>query len=114
MRNRYFITIDDLRHARGPIPALSFDGVGPGELAAAVEEALRTPALFERWRALQPDPDAVDEALGATDPQAEVKAQVVDLHIEMEVTTQLPMQVLRHRLNLLIGTRWRLHDLRPA
>lgn len=50
-RNHYYLSIADLAHARGSDPALGWDGAGPGDFAAALEEALRTPRLFERWRA---------------------------------------------------------------
>lgn len=113
-RNRYFLSIADLAHARGSDPALAWDGAGPGDFAAALQEALSGPLLFERWRAQQPEPDEVDPALGATDAQAQVHAQVADLHVEVEVTTSLPMSLLRQRLGWLIGAAWQLRDVRPA
>ncbi len=113
-RNHYYLSIADLAHARGSNPALSWDGAGPGDFAAALGEALRSPALFERWRAQQPEPDEVDPALGATDAQADVHARVADLHVEVDVTTGLPMSLLRQRLNWLIGAAWQLRDVRPA
>ena len=113
-RSHYFISIADLAHARGADPALSYSGAGPGDFAAALQEALRSPVLFERWRASQPDPDAVDISLGDTDAQAQVDAKLVDLHIELNVTTGLPMRVLRQRLNLLIGAGWQLRDVRAG
>jgi hypothetical protein len=39
---------------------------------------------------------------------------VVDLHTEVVLNTCLPMSVVRHRLNLLIGANWQLHDMRAA
>ena len=113
-RNHYYIGIDDITQARGSDAALSWDGVNPADFAAALQEALRSRALFERWLAKQPEPDAVDPALGATDAQAEVQARVVDLHVEVDVLTCLPMSLLRQRLNWLIGTAWQLRDVRPA
>lgn len=113
-RNRYYLSIADLAHARGSDPALRWDGNGPADFAAALEEALRSPALFERWRAQQPEPDEVDPALGATDAQAQVHARVVDLHVEVDVFTGLPMSLLRQRLNWLIGAAWQLHDVRQG
>ena len=113
-RNHYYLTIDDLAHARGAQPSLSYDGAGPGDFAAALREALHSPMLFQRWRAMQPEPDDVDDSLGATDQQAEVRAKVADLHTEVEVITQLPMSLLRQRLAWLIGSGWKLHDVRPA
>ncbi|MDO1529014.1 hypothetical protein QMK61_09265 [Fulvimonas sp. R45] len=113
-RNHYYLSIDDLAQARGREPALSWDGAGPGDFAAALQEALRSPALFERWRALQPEPDEVDPALGATDAQAQANARVADLRIDVDVLTSLPMNLLRQRLNWLIGTHWQLRDVRAA
>jgi hypothetical protein len=114
MRSHYYLSIADLGQARGPLPALSYDGAGPDDLAAAVQEALRTPALFERWRAMQDEPDEVDPALGVTDPAATVSAHVHDLRIDMDLITDLPMSIVRHRLNLLIGSSWQLRDMRKA
>jgi hypothetical protein len=113
-RSRYYIQIKDLARARGPNDALTYDGAGPNDFAAALQEALRSPLLFQRWRALQLDPDEVDERLGVTDQLASVTAKLVDLHTDVEVATDLPMSILRQRLNWLIGTNWQLHDVRPA
>jgi len=113
-RNHYFISIDDLAHARGGEPRLAYDGAGPNDFAAAVQEALRYPGLFERWRALQAKPDEVDPALGATDPQATVKAAVADLRTDVDLVTSLPMSIVRQRLNLLIGANWQLRDMKSA
>lgn len=113
-RSHFYLSIADLAHARGPMPALSYDGAGPGDLATAVQDALRTPSLFERWRAMQEEPDDVDPALAATDPSATVSAAVHDLHIDMDLVTDLPMSIVRHRLNLLIGPSWQLRDMRKA
>jgi hypothetical protein len=114
IRNHYYLSIADLAHARGPVPALSYDGAGPDDFAAALREAVRTPALFERWRALQDDPDEVDPALAATDPAAQVSTRVSDLRIDVDLVTDLPMSIVRHRLNLLIGSNWQLRDMRAA
>ena len=81
---------------------------------AVVQQALRDDGLYQRWRVAQPDPDAVDMALAATDPEAQVDAKVVDLHTEVDLVTSLPMSVVRHRLYLLIGAAWQLRDLRAA
>jgi hypothetical protein len=113
-RSRYYIQINDLAHARGPHEALSYNGAGPNDFAAALQEALRSPLLFQRWRAMQQDPDEVDERLGVTDQLASVSAKPVDLHTEVDVATDLPMSILRQRLNWLIGASWQLHDVRPA
>lgn len=114
IRSHYYLSIADLAHARGPLPSLSYDGAGPGDLAAALQNAVRTPELFERWRALQDEPDDVDPALGATDPDATVSARVDDLRIDVDLITDLPMSIVRQRLNLLIGSSWQLRDMRKA
>ncbi len=113
-RNRYYLSIADLGHARGEDPRFSYAGAGPNDFAAALQHALREDGLFRRWRAAQPDPDAVDAGLGGTDPAAEVTARVADLRTDVELATTLPMSVLRHRLFLLIGGGWQLRDLRAA
>ena len=112
--NRYFLSIADLARARGADPALSYNGAGPGDFAKALQDALRSSALFERWRAAQPDPDEVDASLGVIDAQAQVSASAVDLHTEVDLITSLPMQIVRQRLNWLIGSTWQLRDIRPA
>lgn len=114
LRSHYYLSIADLAKARGPVAALSYDGAGPDDLAAAVQEAMRTRSLFERWRAMQEDPDEVDPALAATDPAATASARVQDLHIAMDLITDLPMSIVRQRLNLLIGASWQLRDMRKA
>jgi len=111
---RFFIGIDDLARARGANAELSFHGDSAGGFAAALQAALCEPALFERWRNLQPDPDAVDPGLGATDAAATVSAKQQDLHIDVTVATRLPHAILRHRLNLLVGTHWTLRDVKGA
>ncbi|AND69990.1 hypothetical protein ATSB10_25360 [Dyella thiooxydans] len=115
MRNHYYLSIDDLAHARGPVAELAYDGVGPNDFATALREALQMPVLFERWRAMQSAPDEVDPALGATDPAATVHATVDDvLRVDVDLVTSLPMSVVRHRMNLLIGANWTLRDMRAA
>ncbi|HZP65327.1 MAG TPA: hypothetical protein VFB32_03395 [Rudaea sp.] len=111
---RYYLSIDDLARARGSIAELSFHGSSPDGFAAQLQAALREPALWERWRAMQPDPDAVDPGLGASDPIASVIAKQTDLHCDAEVVTRLPHAVLKHRLCLLIGSHWRLRDVRAV
>jgi hypothetical protein len=111
---RYYLNIDDLARARGQIAELSFHGDSPETFAAALQSALREPALWQRWLALQPDPDAVDASLGAVDPAATTSARPADLHTDVVVTTTLRNVILRHRLNLLIGSHWTLRDVKAA
>ena len=63
---------------------------------------------------MQPDPDAIDPALGASDPSATVAAEQHDLHTDVQVVTSLPHVILKHRLDLLIGKHWTLRDVRAA
>jgi len=111
---RYFLGIDDLAHARGPIASLSFQGTSPDSFASQLQAALREPTLWDRWRGMQPDPDAVDPGLGVNDPSATVTARQEDLHCDAEVVTSLPHSILKHRLGLLIGSHWRLRDVKAA
>ncbi len=113
-RNRYYLSIADLAHARGADPRFAYDGAGPNDFATALQSALRTNELFLRWRAVQPDPDAVDDSLAVVDPSASVVAEVADLHTDVELVTDLPMSVVRHRLYLLIGAAWTLRDVHAA
>ncbi|PZQ18629.1 MAG: hypothetical protein DI564_04875 [Rhodanobacter denitrificans] len=108
---KFFLTVDDLSAARGEVEQLSFHGVSPEAFAAALQSALREPTLWQRWRAMQPDPDEVDPATGASDPDAVVTASQSDLRCDVEVVTRLPHAILRHRLDLLIGRHWKLHDV---
>lgn len=111
-RSHYYFSIADFAAAQGEDPDLAFDGRSPEALAAALQQALHTPDLFGRWRLKQDDPDAVDRRLAAVDAQAVVRAQQADLKVDLDVTTDLPMRILRHRLDLLIGSHWCLHDVR--
>lgn len=113
-RHHYYLSIADLESAIGEDSRFAYDGAGPNDFAAALQQSLRSDDLFKRWRATQPDPDAVDASLGATDADAQVTARVADLHTEVELTTDLPMSVVRHRLQLLIGHSWQLRDMRAA
>jgi hypothetical protein len=108
---RYYLTIANLATARGPDADLSFQGSSPQAFAEALQEALRKPILFDRWKAKQPDPDTVDPSLAPDDPNATVTAELNDLHTDVEVVTTLSHSVLRHRLFILIGPHWQLHDV---
>ena len=114
MATRYYLSLPDPRRARGDDAAFAFDARGADEFACQLEDALRTGALFERWRAAQEDPDGVDPALGATDPSAKVEGRQDDLHIDLIAVTSIPGSVLRHRLRLLAGTAWELRDVSAA
>jgi len=114
MPTRYYISLPDPANARGSDPGLAFRAQGAEGLAAELQEALRSDALFERWRAQQDDPDDIDPALGATDANASVDGRQDDLHVDLVVTTSLPSVVLRQRLGLLAGNGWRLQDVTAA
>jgi hypothetical protein len=114
MATRYYLSLPDPSRARGTDPDLSFSAQGADAFAEELQAALRGDALFERWRARQEDPDAVDGALGATDPAATVTGAQDDLHIDLVATTSLPSSVLRHRLGLLAGGHWQLRDVVAA
>ena len=86
-RQSFYFVIPDLAAARGKIDSLSFTGNSGDSFAAQLQAALREPMLWGRWRAMQPDPDAVDPSLGASDPQAAVSAQQADLHCDVTITT---------------------------
>ena len=111
---RYYLSVENLANARGPVSELSWQGNSPDGLAAALQAALREPALWQRWRSMQPDPDAIDPGLGVSDPNATVHAAQSNLHTDVEVTTSLPHSILKHRLGLLIGAHWSLHDVQAA
>ena len=112
MSVRYVIRLPDPAAARGSEPSLSFTANGYEAFAEQLQDALRSPALFERWRQMQPDPDEVDPDLGATDPQATVEGRREDMSVYLTATTSLPGEILRHRLRLLAGSRWELRDVR--
>ena len=108
---RYYLTVANLATARGPDADLSFQGSSPQGFADALQEALRKPILFDRWKTRQPDPDDVDPSLAPVDANATVTAELKDLHTNVEVVTTLTHFVLRHRLFILIGPHWQLHDV---
>ena len=108
---RYMFVIDDLLRARGESSELSFHGDSPESFAALFQQALREPTLWRRWLAMQPDPDAVDQSLGASDPNATVEAHQSDIHVSVDVRTSLPHAIIQHRLTLLVGRHWTLRDV---
>jgi len=114
MATRYYISLPDGARARGATPGLSFTAQSAEGFAEELQAALRTNVLFERWRKLQPEPDDVDPAMAATDPNAIVVGKQDDLHIDLVVTTSLPGAVFKQRLRLLAGSGWELRDVTAA
>lgn len=111
---RYYIVVDNLAKARGSVGELSYTGESPDDFAAALQTALRGPGLFQQWKALQPDPDAIDDSLGQADGSATVTAKQTDVHCDATITTSLPHSIVKHRLTLLIGRHWTLRDVTAA
>jgi hypothetical protein len=111
---RYYLSLPNPSRARGGNPDYAFSAQGAEGFAAQLQDALRSDALFERWRAAQEDPDAVDPALGVTDPAATVQGHQDDLHVDLVATTSIPGSVLRHRMRLLAGSSWELRDVTAA
>jgi hypothetical protein len=114
MRTRYFLRLPDPAKARGDEPSLAFRSVGAEGMAEELEQALRGTGLFDRWRAMQEDPDAVDPGMGAVDPQASVEGKQQDLTVELVANTDLPGAVFKHRLRLLAGHGWEMRDVRAG
>lgn len=109
---RYFFRINNLEHAQGEDSELAFNGASPASFAEQFQRGLRQSDLFKRWRDKQEDPDAVPDELSPFDSQATVEAEGSDLHTDVTVTTDLPHQVVAHRLTLLVGRDWTLRDVR--
>ena len=114
MATRYHLRLPEPALARGTVPSLSFHSDSAEGFAQELQEALRSPALFERWRALQDDPDGVEPTLGAADPSAVVTGEQADLSVRLQATTVLPGEVFKHRLRLLAGSHWELRDVTSA
>jgi hypothetical protein len=112
MPTRYYITLPD--PAGGGDADLAFKSQGAEGLAAEFQDALRSDRLFQRWRLKQEDPDEVDAAFGANDPNATVQGKQQDLHIDLVVITSLSSSILRQRLGLLAGNGWQLRDVSAA
>lgn len=108
----YYLSVKDMSRAKGPDPELSFQGIGPDKLAADIAAAMRGDDLFQRWRAKQPDPEEVDPSLGAMDGAASASGELSNDRTDIQLTTSLPMRLVKHRLNLLIGSSWELRDTR--
>ena len=114
MRTRYFLRLPDPAKARGDEASLAFRSVGAEGMAEELQQALRGTGLFDRWRRMQEDPDAVDPGMGAVDPQATVEGRQQDLSVELVANTDLPGAVFKHRLRLLAGSGWELRDVRAG
>lgn len=110
MTIRYHIHLPDPARARAA-GAFGFRSQGAEGLAAELQDALRSDALFQRWRATQDDPDAVDPALGVADPAATVSGEQQDLYVKLVATTALPGPVFKQRMRLLAGSAWELRDV---
>ena len=114
MPTRYYLSLPNPERARGSDPSLAFTAVSAEGFAEQLQSALRGTGLYEQWRGKQADPDAVDPALGATDPNASVLGSQDDLHIDLVVTSNISGDVLKHRLRLLAGSGWELRDVTAA
>lgn len=112
MTVHYSISLPDPAKARGNDPRLSFTASGADAFAEQLQAALRTPELFERWKAIQDEPEDVDPGLGATDPQATVTGKQSDLRIDLVASTSLPGDLFKQRLRMLAGSHWELRDVR--
>lgn len=113
MATRYYISLPDPARARGG-GAFAFTSQSADGFAQELQDALRSTALFDRWRAAQDDPDGVDASFGATDSGATVTGELRDLHIDLVVTTSIAGSVFKHRLRLLAGSAWELRDVTAA
>lgn len=114
MSTRYYLSLPDPAKARGSDADLAFHAHGADAFAQELQDALRSDALFQRWRAKQEDPDAIDASLGATDPAATVTGKQHDLRIDLIATTSLPGGVFKQRLRLLAGNGWTMSDVTAA
>lgn len=113
MRSRYYLGIPDTSALDDAGP-FAFRSRGAEGIASELQAALREDGLFQRWRAAQDDPDAVDPALGAVDRDAAVHGEQRDLHVDLVVTTSLNGSVFKQRMRLLAGSVWRLNDVKSA
>lgn len=114
MPTRFHLSLPDPQSARGGDARFAFHAQGAEALAQELQEALRSDALFQRWRSAQDDPDSIDDAFAASDPAATVSGKQQDLHIDLIVVTSIPGSVFKHRLRLLAGSGWELRDVSAA
>ena len=113
MAVRFHLRIPDASRIQpGPFAT---DARSPDGIAAALQDALRDDALFQRWRQAQPDPDDVDLSLAESDPAARVTGEQYDLAIDLLVTAAMHTSALRHRIDHLLGRGvWELRDVSAA
>jgi len=109
---QYYISLPDPEKARGSEADLSFRAHSAQGFAEELQDALRSTTLFEKWRAKQPDPDAVETRWAAVDPDASVEGKQDDLRINLVVTTTINGDVFKHRMRLLAGHHWELREVR--
>ena len=114
MATRYYLRLTDPANARGDDADLAFRSEGSKGFAEELQAALRTPVLFDRWKAKQEEPDDVDPSLGATDPQATVTGEDKHLDVWLVATTSLPGPVFKQRMRWLAGSHWQLSDVKSA
>ena len=114
MPMRYYLRLPDPARARGDDTDLAFRSEGAAGFAEELQAALRTPVLFDRWKAKQEEPDDVDPSLGATDPQATVTGEDKHLDVWLVATTSLPGPVFKQRMRWLAGSNWQLSDVKSA
>ncbi len=114
MPTRYYLRLPDPANARGADPDLAFRSAGAAGFAEELQAALRTPALFERWRARQEEPDEIDPSLGATDPAATVTGEDKHLDVWLVATTSLPGPLFKQRMRWLAGSHWELSDIKAV
>lgn len=107
---RYYLSLPDPDQARAA-GEFGFRSHGASGFAEELQDALRTGAVFQKWLSTQDDPDDVDPALAATDPDAIVTGEQRDLHVSLQAVTRLSGDVLKHRLRLLAGPHWQLKDV---
>ena len=98
--------------ARGQDEPFSFHAHSPATFADQLKVALSDPAWFERWRTVQADPSSIQPALAPCDPAVSVCARLDEPRIVLAVNTTLSSKVICHRMTLLAGHHWELHDVR--
>lgn len=108
----YLLNLPNPEHARGDDAELAFTAASAEGFAEELQDALSNDRFFERWKAKQPDADAVPDSLGAVDRDATVSGKQQHLAILLKARTTLPGEIIRHRMRLLAGSHWTLNDVR--